>query len=157
FLKVSAVLATTLAIASPQFSGSITMRWGLAACCLVVVVVALGFQRMLRDDRGYTKMRWLAVSYVLMTVASIGVCFVGVYSPAPMVGTLGIYFLCLGSSLRVALASYITGALLHLVPAMLIALGHVHDPGLFPARDSTVHDKVLAALLVQMVYGLTFV
>ncbi|MGZ3442672.1 MAG: serine/threonine-protein kinase, partial [Polyangia bacterium] len=83
--------------------------------------------------------------------------FVGVFSPAPMAGTLGIYFLSLGSSRLAALSTYIIGALMHAIPAVLIGIGVMADPGLFRDTSTTGSDKLLAALLVQVVYFLTYV
>jgi serine/threonine-protein kinase len=156
FLKVCAVLATSLMCATPLLSGSVMMRIGVAACAAVVVVAVLIFAWVLRKDSGYTQARWLAVSYTMMFSTCIGMYFVGIFSPAPMVGTLGIYFLCLGSSLGLALTAYLTGALLHAIPAVLIAFGITSDLGLFSSPNTTTQDKLVAALLVQIVYALTF-
>ncbi len=156
FLKVCAVLALSLVCATPLLSGSLLMRASVAACASVVVLVVLWFSWVLREDKGYTPRRWLAVSYTLMFATCIGMYFVGVFSPAPMVGTIGIYFLSLGSSLTLALAAYLTGALLHLIPAVLIAFGITEDMGLFKSPGTTTQDKLVGAMLVQIVYALTF-
>ncbi|MFI5289080.1 MAG: hypothetical protein ACHQ17_05500, partial [Polyangia bacterium] len=156
FLKVSAVLAGTLMAVTPFLSGGRAVRIGVTACAAVVVAVTLWFARTLRDDRGYSSRLWWAVSSILIVATCIGIYFIGVFSPAPMVGTLGIYFLCLGSSFAIALSSYLAGAILHAAPALAIAFGLIRDPGLFDAPDATVHDKLIAALMVQIVFGLTF-
>jgi serine/threonine-protein kinase len=157
FLRVCAVLSAVLGICTPLLSGTREMRIAVFACCIGAMGAVLLFSRALRNERGYTTARWLAVSTVLMIASCIGVYFIGVFSPAPMVGTLGIYFLCLGSSTGVALAAWLIGASLHALPAVLIALHLLPDPGLFKADNVGTTDKLLAAVLVQVVFALTFV
>ena len=116
-----------------------------------------GFRLTIRDAEQYTETRLLIVAYLLMVATGCGVYFVGVFSPAPMAGTLGIYFLSLGSSRIAALSSYIMGTLMHGIPAVLIAAGVIGDPGLFRDFGSTGRDKLVVALLVQVVFFLTYV
>jgi serine/threonine-protein kinase len=156
FTKVCVALATLLAMASPFLSGSVEMRWTLAACSAVGGVAVLLFSRALREQPLEASLPWLIVTSVLMVASGLGVLLLGVFSPAPMVGTAGIYFFSLGSSRRVALATYIAGSLFHLVPALAIAFGLLHDPGLFRPAGLTSRDLLLAEMMVQAVYLLTF-
>jgi serine/threonine-protein kinase len=157
FLKVCAALSVILSGAAPFLSGPVWLRITVICCCVVAATTVLVFSRKLRGELMYSSSGWQVVSYVLMAAAATGVLLIGVYSPAPMVGTLGIYFLCLGSSLPVAITAWMTGGLLHLIPAVLIALGKIQDPGLFRPRDVTTRDLLIVELLVQVVYALTFV
>ena len=156
FLAVSAALATILGICAPLLSGSFALRVAVLISCTVVVVASSWFRWALRDPALYTERRLVTVSYVLMIATGIGVYFIGVFSPSPMVGTVGIYFLALSASRAAAVSAWVTGALLHAVPAVLIGLGLLRDPGLFQGGAVTGRDKLLAALLVQVVYILTF-
>jgi hypothetical protein len=157
FMGVTSALAGMLAICAPLLSGPRLLRFGVCAACAVVVGASLWFRQAIRDAQRYTEARLLVVSYVLMTATGLGVYFVGVFSPAPMAGTLGIYFLSLGSSRLAALSTYIIGALMHAVPAVLIGTGVIGDAGLFRDSSTTGRDKLLAALLVQVVYFLTYI
>jgi serine/threonine-protein kinase len=157
FMGVTSTLAGMLMICAPLLSGPALLRFGTCAACAVVVAASLWFRFSIRDPARYTEARLLIVSYVLMVATGLGVYFVGVFSPAPMAGTLGIYFLSLGSSRLAALSTYVLGALMHAVPAVLIGVGVLHDPGLFRDTSTTGRDKLLAALLVQVVYFLTYV
>jgi serine/threonine-protein kinase len=85
----------------------------------------------------------------------VAVWFFGVFSPAPMVGTFGIYFLCLGRSRRIALWAYLGGAIAHLVPSVLFALRVLPDPGLLTPTASP-GDMLAAAAMVQVVFASTF-
>ncbi|HEY2743011.1 MAG TPA: serine/threonine-protein kinase [Polyangia bacterium] len=157
FLGVCAVLAGVLMICAPLLSGPPWQRFGVCGACFVVVAASLWFRLTIRDATQYTETRLLVVAYLLMVATGCGVYFVGVFSPAPMAGTLGIYFLSLGSSRIAALSSYIMGSLMHGIPAVLIAAGVIADPGLFSDFGATPRDKLLVALLVQVVFFLTFV
>ncbi|HEX6838802.1 MAG TPA: hypothetical protein VF334_19625, partial [Polyangia bacterium] len=157
FLGVCAALAGMLMLATPLLSGPPRMRLGVAAACCVVVGMSLWFRYTIRDPQRYTERRLVLLSYVLAVATGIGMLFVGIFSPAPMAGTLGIYFLSLGSSRLAALSAYLLGSVLHAVPAVLIATGVITDFGLFRDTTTTGRDKLLAALLVQVVYFLTYV
>ena len=157
FMGVTSTLAGMLMICAPLLSGPPLLRAGVCAACFVVVATSLWFRVSIRNPERYTERRLLVVAYALMIATGFGVYFVGVFSPAPMAGTLGIYFLSLGSSRLAALSTYIIGGLMHAVPALLIATGLMDDPGLFRDTSTTGRDKLLAALLVQVIYFLTFV
>ena len=157
FLGVCAVLASMLMVCAPLLSGAGTMRLGVCAACFVVVAMSLWFRYTIRNPERYTERRLVILSYVLAIATGIGMLFVGIFSPAPMAGTLGIYFLSLGSSRLAALSAYLLGALLHAVPAVLIATGASPTSACSATPPPPARDKVLAALLVQVVYFLTFV
>ena len=117
FLGVCAVLAGVLMVCAPLLSGPLWQRVGVCGACFIVVAASVWFRLTIRDAEQYTETRLLIVAYLLMVATGCGVYFVGVFSPAPMAGTLGIYFLSLGSSRIAALSSYIMGTLMHGVPA----------------------------------------
>src|SRR5205823_4721902 len=98
FLGVCSALAAMLMVCAPLLSGPRLLRFGVCGACFVVVAISLWFRAVIKEPQRYTEGRLLVVSYVLMTATGFGVYFVGVFSPAPMAGTLGIYFLSLGSS-----------------------------------------------------------
>jgi eukaryotic-like serine/threonine-protein kinase len=157
FLKIAAALGGTMAIGTAFLSDNMNRRLVVACSCSVVVIAALGFQRLFRDEKQFTQRRWMAASLVLMAASCIGVYYIGVFSPAPMVGTLGMYFLCLGSSPSVALVAYIVGGVLHFVAAAGFAFRMLPDPGVFTGKDVSARDMLIAAGMVQIVYFLTFI
>jgi serine/threonine-protein kinase len=156
FLGFSSTLAAMLMVCAPLLSGSLLIRGGVIAASAAIVLVSLGFRWSLRNPSNYTERRLIAVAYALMIATGMGVYFVGVFSPAPMVGCVGIYFLSLGASRRAALSTWIIGGLMHAIPSVLIGVGLMADPGLFTGGPVTGRDKLLAALLVQVTYVLTY-
>lgn len=156
FLKLSAVLAAAVGVTVPFLSAGVLLRVVVVSCCAVAVVVMLLFRRTLREGALSTSRRWVVVSGVLVASSVVAVLFFGTFSPAPMVGTFGIYFLCLGSSAKIARWAYVTGAVGHLVPATLIAFGVVADPGILsPSADAT-RNMLVAAVMVQIVFATTY-
>ena len=156
FLGFSSSLALMLGGCAPLLSGPLFIRGGVVAVCAVIVAVSLWFRWSLQNPSNYTEGRLIAVAYALMVATGAGVYFVGVFSPAPMVGCVGIYFLSLGASRRAAMSTWIIGGLMHAIPAVLIGVGAMRDPGLFTGGSVTGRDKLLAALLVQVTYLLTY-
>jgi serine/threonine-protein kinase len=113
------------------------------------------FRRTLTAELISSRRRWSVVAGLLVACSAVAVWFFGVFSPAPMVGTFGIYFLCLGRSTRIALWAYLGGAIAHLVPSVLFALHVLRDPGLLTPIASP-GDMLVAAAMVQVVFASTF-
>jgi tRNA A-37 threonylcarbamoyl transferase component Bud32 len=155
FLQLSACIAGAVGIFVMFLDGSLAVRLGVVACCAAAIAGSLAFRRALRDDDLSTQRRWVALCVLLVASSAIAVWFFGVFSPAPMIGTFGIYFLCLGRSMRVALWAYLGGAVAHFVPSVLFALDVLPDPGLFHPVSSP-RDMLMAAAMVQVIYAATF-
>ena len=77
--------------------------------------------------------------------------FYGVFSPAPVVLVLGIYFISLGKSGRLAIAVYTIAAGMQGVLSALIIFGAIRDPGLIHASGLSTRDQVITQLIVQAV------
>jgi serine/threonine-protein kinase len=155
FLKICAVLAAASGAVAPFVTGPIAVRGLLLLMCASAVVIVLVFRRTLTTELIASRRRWGVVAGLLVACSAVAVWFFGVFSPAPMVGTFGIYFLCLGRSGRIALWAYLGGATAHLVPAVLFALRVLPDPGLLTTSASTA-DMLAAAAMVQVVFASTF-
>jgi serine/threonine-protein kinase len=155
FLKICAVLAAASAAVAPFVTGPLAVRALLLLMCASAVVTVLVFRRTLTTELIASRRRWAVVAGLLVACSAIAVWFFGVFSPAPMVGTFGIYFLCLGRSGRIARWAYLGGATAHLVPAVLFALRVLPDPGLLTTSASTA-DMLAAAAMVQVVFASTF-
>ncbi len=155
FLKLCAVLAATTGVVVPFVSGSFAVRAVVIGMCASAVVIVLVFRRTLTAELIASRRRWSVVAGLLVACSAVAVWFFGVFSPAPMVGTFGIYFLCLGRSGRIALWAYLGGAVAHLVPSVLFALRVLPDPGLLTPSASP-GDMLAAAAMVQVVFASTF-
>ncbi|MBX3158392.1 MAG: serine/threonine protein kinase [Deltaproteobacteria bacterium] len=82
--------------------------------------------------------------------------YFGVFSPAPIVLVLGVYFTGLGKSSRLAYAVYVTCAGMQLLVSSLVIGGVVRDTGLIHA-DLGTRDQIIVQGLVQIVLLATLV
>ncbi|MEO8706931.1 MAG: serine/threonine-protein kinase, partial [Kofleriaceae bacterium] len=82
--------------------------------------------------------------------------FFGVFSPAPIVLVLGIYFTGLGKNTVLAFAVFATCAGMQLLVSILVISGAIHDPGLITV-GLTTRDQIIVQALVQFVLAATFV
>jgi serine/threonine-protein kinase len=81
----------------------------------------------------------------------------GVFSPAPVVLVLGIYFTGLGKNSRLAYAVYAMCAGSQLVLSVLVISGTVRDTGLITAGELSTRNQIIVQGLVQFVLLATFV
>jgi hypothetical protein len=155
FLVLSAILAAACGIATPLLSGGITRRLSVTAVCFLCAALLLSFRRALTAELLANQRRWTIMCAILVASSAVAVWFFGVFSPAPMVGTFGIYFLCLGRSGRAALYSYLGGAIAHLVPSVAFAVHLLPDPGLLRPSAAT-GDMLVSVFMVQVVFACTY-
>ncbi len=99
----------------------------------------------------YTALGW----FVPAICVNAAVLFFGVFSPAPMAAVLGLYFLGLGKSRRIAVAAYVICAAAHAVMALVVITGG-RDLGII-RPDLSVTQQLVVQLLVQMVMATTIV
>jgi len=94
--------------------------------------------------------------YIPTLSVAASIAYFGPYSPAPILFVLAIYVIGMGSSLRLAMAVYLTAAISQGVLGSLAIVG-VADPGFITAEDLELYVRVLAQVLVQLVYLASFV
>jgi len=155
FLVLSAILAAACGIATPLLSGSVASRLSVTAVCFGCATLLLSFRRALTAELLANQRRWTIMCALLVGSSAVAVWFFGVFSPAPMVGTFGIYFLCLGRSARAALYSYLGGAIAHIVPSVAFAVHLLPDPGLLRPTAAT-GDMLVSVFMVQVVFACTY-
>jgi serine/threonine-protein kinase len=91
------------------------------------------------------------VWFVCAAGVCAGVAYFGVFSPAPMVLVLGIYFIGLGQSRWVAAAIYAMSALFYLAAAGAIVAGWIEDPGVLVPTGISTTVRILVIALVETV------
>jgi serine/threonine-protein kinase len=85
-----------------------------------------------------------------------GLPFFGVFSPAPIILVLGIYFTGLGKHTKLAFAVYATCAGAQALLSILIISGVMRDPGLVQV-SLAIGDQVIVQAVVQSILLATFV
>ncbi len=125
-----------------------------------VAVVSIGNLWLLylssRPDR-YDR-RYLAVVWVMNSIAvASGVLYFGVFSAGSTVMLLGIYFLALGESLRLAVIVYLVCATIQGAAAGLVLFDVMDDPGLIHANYLSREVLLILEGLIQLVLIAAFV
>lgn len=96
---------------------------------------------------------WITVALMI----SGGILYFGVFSPAPIILVLGIYFISLGASFPIAFGVYFASAATQLALGLAVALDFIDDPGLVHVDYRDTQTRVVGVLLIQIVYAATFI
>jgi len=107
----------------------------------------------LRFRQSTTLLGW----YVPAICVCTAIPYFGVFSPAPIVLVLGIYFTGLGRSSALALGVYVTCAGAQAIIASLVITHAVRDPGIVQILPIAVREQWIVQALVQVVLAGTFI
>ncbi len=98
-----------------------------------------------------------AASVALSIAGTCSVYYMGTFSPAAMIGALGLYIFCLGGSTTWAVALYAALAGPHALFAILFSWGLAPDRGLVRAANMSLIDQIAIQSCVQAIYCVAFV
>jgi len=94
--------------------------------------------------------------FIPAAAVTTAIPFFGVFSPAPMILVLGVYFTGLGKSSRLAYAVYVVCGGVQLITSILVIGGATRDTGLVHPELST-YEQAIVQGLVQFVMLATFI
>jgi serine/threonine-protein kinase len=98
-----------------------------------------------------------ALAIACVACGQLGILYVGVFSAAPAMIGLGIYFFCRSEHRPSAIAIYMLAAGAHAVEAVLVVSGVIDDPGFYPAgKQSTQSVQIMGQIGMQLIYALCF-
>ncbi len=109
-----------------------------------------------RIESGFNLQLITPVAVCLVFGAFTGVFYFGIFSGAPALVVLGIYFFSLGASPRVTLAIYALCAACQLALTMLITQGVIADRGLIRADSIELHEQLAIQAIIQLLYFSSF-
>jgi len=156
FFRVVLLLIVAVGAVLPIMGGDPVYKWIFAVGLALAGVSSAVFLWTIRDEANYTPARTI-LPIVCCVVCVIGACnYFGIYSPAPMVLTFGIYFMSLSASMSAAVWTYVAAVLLHGVGSVAVALGVLPDRGLIHLGDLDMLDRLIMALVGQAVLLATF-
>jgi serine/threonine-protein kinase len=131
--------------------------WGARAVTLLAMValavVATDTWRRTNDPLQYTRAVAARLAGVTCLAAATLTYRLGVFSPAPMLTTLGVAFFGLGEDKRVAYAFTGASGFAYVALAWLVSAGTLDDPGLVAARDVGAAARVAIVALVAIGLG----
>jgi serine/threonine-protein kinase len=148
-----------LAIAVPAaflfIGGSTFMKYVVCGMIVVVTAAAGWLHTQLRDpDRDLTNAITVVAMIAAFTAFS-GVVMWGVFSVAPAIMVMGIYFFSRSESQLAAILVAATCAGLQAIFSTLMMLEIIPDPGLFQ-RTGSIQDQIITQVLVQGIYLASF-
>jgi len=111
----------------------------------------------LADPKGYDAMRMNVLALLAVVCGQLGILYVGVFSAAPLMVALGLYFFCRSENSASAIAIYVVAAGAHAIEAALVISGVIEDPGFYPIRRAAALESQIAGqLILQIGYALCF-
>ncbi len=158
FLKVGWAVAlgvVAIVLVTPGDRGIASALMGLVG---VGFVVSLWLHHELRDPTKFAQSKLTVLGLLCVVCGQLGILYTGVFTAAPLVTMLGLYFFCRTENLAAAVALFLIAAGGHAVVAGLIIAGVIDDPGFYPTRPGTsVEAQIAGQLCIQGGYVIGFV
>jgi len=155
FLRFAMAICASVVISLSFLSGHAGVKTALYIAVGICAVLIVWMHRTIRDPGQYTPFKVILVGWWCAATTMLGVVFWGIFSPAPALIVMGIYFFSRTNSLAATLLIYSTCAVTQAVMSILILSGTMADPGLFPASGS-VRDMGISQGMVQVTYLFSF-
>ncbi|HUS31145.1 MAG TPA: serine/threonine-protein kinase [Kofleriaceae bacterium] len=156
-LQLSWIIALGLTGAILIAPGNPRIARALIAVLGVGVVGSFWLYRELANPARYSASRMNVLALLAVVAGQLGILYVGAFSAAPIMVSLGLYFFCRTESLRSAIAIYVLAAGAHAVTAALVVSRVLDDPGFYPIGDrASVQAQIAGQGLMQFAYALCF-
>ena len=109
-----------------------------------------------RKPDNYTLGKLIVGGMFMLTCAWTGVLYFGVYSPAPAIFVVGVYFFSISSGISVTGLVYGSSALLQLATVLIFEANILSDPGAINGDHMTVGSRLSLQFLVQFLFLVAF-
>jgi len=156
FLLIVYAFCVVIPSSLPFLGGSNAIKIVLVAACAVCAAVSVRLHLIIRDPARYTQGEVNLVAFTAAVTAYMGVFYWGVFSVAPAIIVMGLYFFSRSQSLGAATFIYGLCAALQLALTTMILMGVFQDPGLFPVVDRPLHELILTQVILQFIYLCTY-
>ena len=110
----------------------------------------------MRRPEEYTVGRIFAVAILLSVCVQTGIYFFGVFSPAPTLVLLGIFFYGKGANRLATGTAYAICAVVYAVGGGLMVAGVLRDPGLIAGAGLDTVEKITVLTLVEFLYLIAY-
>lgn len=156
FIKVVWGLAVVVLASFPFVGGDPAVKKLMAAATVANALFAGWLWRDLRDASRFSTAKVTAFCVACALTGFVAVVFWGVFSAAPVLVVLGVYYFGRSYSTTAALVNYLVAAVTQAVWSALVIGGVVHDYGLFDGRGRPTLELATAQMMVQGVYLLGY-
>jgi len=156
-LRIAWIVALGVALAVLIDPGDPRIARALLVALALGVVGSVWMYAQLRDPSRYSPRRMNVLAVFAVVCSQLGILYVGVFSAAPIIVALGLYFFCRTESLTSAIAIYVFAAGAHLVEAALVISGTIADPGFYSVgHNASLQAQIAGQGLLQFAYVLCF-
>jgi eukaryotic-like serine/threonine-protein kinase len=158
FLRAGWAVAAGTAIAVVLVPGDRRIAWAILAILAAGVLGSVALHRELRAASRYDPQRLGVLAFAAIVCGQLGILYVGVFSAAPLIVALGVFFFCRTEHRASAIAVYVIAATSHAAVAGLVISGAMRDPGFYPVRAScSLAAQITGQLILQQGYAVCFV
>ncbi|HSD87455.1 MAG TPA: serine/threonine-protein kinase, partial [Kofleriaceae bacterium] len=158
FLQLGWIVAAFVIAIVLVVPGDRRIALALIATVSLGLAISILLHRELRDPSKFDARKLTALAFICVICGQLGLLYVGLFSAAPIITVLGLYFFCRTESLAAAIAILVVASGAHVVEAALILSGTIDDPGFSPVRASvSTMAKVAGASVLQLGYLSGFV
>jgi serine/threonine-protein kinase len=156
-LRFAWVVAAGVAGAILLSPGNPTIRNALLAMLALGAAGSMYMYTQLKDPANYSPGRMGVLALVALVTGQLGILYVGVFSAAPVMVALGLYYFCRTESRTSAILTYAIAAGGHAIAAFVIIAGFAHDPGFYRIENGpSVQVQIAGQALIQLGYLLSF-
>ena len=145
------LLAGSAVAFTPALPGTFDRKVPFVIALATLIATALWAWIRCGDERRYTPFVFRLFSWVAALTSIELVYFLGVFSPVPVVITLGITYVGLGLDRRYALVIPLVAVGGYVVLAGLVISGAIEDRGVIRATDLTLMPKLFGTIMVPAV------
>jgi serine/threonine-protein kinase len=145
------LLSSSAVAFTPTLPGSFSRKVPFVVALLTLFATAAWARLRCSDDRRYTRFVFRVFSWVAALTSVELVYFIGVYSPVPVVITLGITYIGLGLDRRYALVIPLFAVGCYSILAALVTAGILPDEGVIRATNLSLMPKLFGAIMVPVV------
>ncbi len=156
FLKTCMLIVFSVVVALQLLRGDPMAKKAVYAGCAVAAVSMMGLLWHIRDPNNYSVHKVTLVGYSLLVCAYTGVYYWGIFSPAPAIILMGIYFFSLGGSGLASAAIYISCAVVQAGLSLAMVTGLLTDRGMIQASEMTAREQLITQMVVQMLFACAF-
>jgi eukaryotic-like serine/threonine-protein kinase len=157
FIRLGWVVAIAVAAATLALPGDPRIRTALLGTLGIAVLGSVWLHQQLDNRAAYQARIMHVVAFAAVVCGQLGVLYVGVFSAAPLIVGLGLYFFCRTESLPTAIGIYVLAALAHATEGALVITDVIDDPGFAPARDDLSATALAAGqITIQLGYAMCF-
>jgi eukaryotic-like serine/threonine-protein kinase len=153
-LKLGWIIAMFVAGAVLALPGDPRIGRALLGTLGITVIGSVWTFLQMQNPANYDARQLNVLAFAAIVCGELGILYVGIFSAAPLIVALGVFFFCRTEDRASAIGVYVLAAVLHAVHSVLVISHVVPDPGFSPVRASlSWQAQVAGQLILQQLYA----